>query len=308
MEAATIALLVLLSPSDAASEAASALEAAVHQSLGDVSIATVVDEPTARKAWLDGNGDFRAKYVAKIRWLDPSHSRIEVSWAQAALVILRDVTFSRKDSRFERGRAMGLVLVSILRTIPESGGPVVGEFGEIGAIAVCERANASNWAVGPGLVYSWQLPRSIQIQPFTTMQWGQLQSYWSLTFGLGALYEPLRSADGRWGLGTRLAVEIGRESAEHLVTTAHTSTSGGGEDDGQSKTTTTTTSNQTVSLWSPAIAGEIQGRLTIGSRFSVVLSLGVRWLAHSLSFTEKTSSTHYSTFRPGVGVGVGLAL
>jgi hypothetical protein len=120
MELAPLFLLLLLPPSDATGEMASALEASLHAELGDVAMAMAPDR-LVTPAMLEGdNPPYRARFVAHVTWAGRDKASIEVQSGHEAKGATpyrasRVVTFSPRDRKSERGRAIGLVIAGLLR-------------------------------------------------------------------------------------------------------------------------------------------------------------------------------------------------
>jgi hypothetical protein len=248
----------------------------------------------------------RARFVAKIAWATPNQASIEVLFASASPATkaspARALTFSPRDGKPERGRAIGLALAELLRELPGAAFtdplPAVAaapkadtgdgnRFG-IGGMVAVERARSGNWATGPVLSYGFGLGPAWSLQAAGRVAFGSADNYLDFGFGLGARWDFLRGARGRLGIG--LGGEMLRESAI-----------ADGED------------AKTATHWTPALAGTVSGRLKLWRSLRLVAGLELRAVMRSLEVTageEERSRTTYgfSRWRPGFALGLELTL
>src|SRR5512138_2120442 len=120
MPAATLFLLLLLPPADTTGDLAAGLQTSLREQLGDVAMAIVPDTLVTPAMWQGPGAAMRARFVARVAWLDQDRVRIELlaTQAHATPVSARDLAFAPQDSKPERGRAVGLALAELLRESP----------------------------------------------------------------------------------------------------------------------------------------------------------------------------------------------
>ena len=320
MEFATLLLLILLPAADAGTDMNAAIQATLYKDLGQVAIAVAPDSASSRKAWQEKNGDYRAKYVARFEWLNKRKARIEL-WRGTSVgkantrIGTREVTFSPVDATDERGRAIGLVIVQLLRELPEAdlimpkpkaevviveGAPPARPPSANSAVALSSftRPNSQDWAIGPAIVASIAVLPHVSAQAFASLGLGGVNNYSEIGMGLGAAYFPLQSANLRHGLGAALHLGLYRESAQNSVAVL-----------GSDHLSTTQ-----VNHWEIGITPEILGYISVWKSLQLY---GVAGLRHDTgTFQTKfvsgddnpiTSIYTYQAWRPSFSVGVGLA-
>jgi hypothetical protein len=211
-------LLILLPPPDAASDLASAVQAALYQDLGQVAIAIVSDEKSALSTWHDRTGDFKSRFVSRLVWKNPRTATVNLYRGQSKaaagdLVKTRDVNFSRADTSRDRGRAIGLVLVQLMRELP---GVLVENTPVVAAPAVApvsphlnafvvdmytERVSTENWGLGPELTVVHNFIPALQVRGFGLAIFGSQDSYTEFGAGAGVTWLFWRQAAGQRGIG-----------------------------------------------------------------------------------------------------------
>jgi hypothetical protein len=211
-------LLILLPPADAASDLAGAVQAALYRDLGQVAIAVVPDENSAQSTWRDPRGRFGSRFVSRLVWKNPRLATVNVYGGQSKatandLIKTRDVGFSRGDSSRERGRAIGLVLVQLLRELPgvADGKPPV----EAAAAALpvshhpnafivdmyTERVSTENWGLGPELRVAHNFIPALQVRGYGLAIFGSQDAYSEFGAGAGVTWLLWRQAARQRALG-----------------------------------------------------------------------------------------------------------
>ena len=298
-------LLILLPPTDAASDLAGAVQAALYRDLGQVAIAVVSDENSSQLTWQDRDGRFKTRFVSRLVWKNPRMATVNVYGGPSKatpsdLVKTRDVGFSRGDSSRERGRAIGLVLVQLLRELPGAidekkpveAAPAIAPISpHPNAFIVdmyTEHVSTDNWGLGPQLTIGHNLIPALRVRGFGLAIFGSQDSYSEFGAGAGVTWLFWRQAAGQRGLGLEGDAGICRG-------TVTTPGEGGG-------------SHGNVSgSFRAAATGyvHVSGSLFVGA------SLGLRALTSSLSYSfgddRKTYRSH-PLLRGYLSFGAGFSL
>ena len=222
MELGSLLLLILLPPADVASDLAGAVQAALYADLGQVTIAVVSDESRAQSTWQDRSGHFKSRFVSRVVWRNSRTATVNVYSGQSKaapgdLVKTRDVSFSRGDSSRDRGSAIGLVLVQLLREVP---GAIPGKtdgkkpIEPVPAVApvsphpntllinmYTEHVSTDNWGLGPELAVTHNLVPSLKVRGFGLALFGSQDSYTEFGAGAGVTWLFWRQSAGQRGLG-----------------------------------------------------------------------------------------------------------
>ena len=322
MEFATLLLLILLPAADAGTDMTAAIQATLYKDLGQVAIAVAPDSASSRKAWQEKNGDFRAKYVAHFEWLTNRRARVELWRGNSvdkaeARIGMREVPFSPVDDTAERGRAIGLVIVQLMRELPEAdlimpklkpevvvvegpGSPQAPPLldNSVGALMSFSRPNSEDWSIGPEIVASLTVLPHLSAQAFASFGLGGVNNYSEIGMGLGAAYFPLQSANLRHGLGAAMRLGLYRESAQNSVPVVG------------SEHTSTIQENH----WELGITPEILGYISVWKSLQLYGVAGLRrdtgtFQTKSVIGDDKpiTTTYTYQAWRPSFSVGVGLA-
>lgn len=299
MELATLFLLLLLPPADATGDMANALQASVRSELGDVSMALAPDR-LVTPAMLEGdNPAYRARFVAHITWSGKDKASIEVQSGREATTPYRAsrvMSFSPRDRKAERGRAIGLVLAGLLRdspptvlgtasappaAIPES----VPRGLALGAMFAVQRARAGTWPVGPIFSFAAPLTNALGLQ----VSAGVLASddTWQLPFVVEARWRFLRSHDDRKALALGLGAMVLRESS-----------------------TLSMEESENTSLWNVGGVANVSGYVTLGRSLRVLAQ--VEWQALARAMTARYSeepvrTMTFSRWRPAFALGLAYA-
>lgn len=308
MEFAKLLLLILLPSADAGTDMTAAIQAALYQDLGQVAIAVAPDTPSSRKSWQNPQGAFKARYVARFDWVAKRKARIEL-WRGDQVgkaknrIGMREVSFAATDATAEQGRAIGLVIVQLMRELPDSdlfppapaavaAAPVpppappanffVGRFN-------VEHARSGGWTYGPEVLALIRLSPRLCAQGNVFVGMDGDEGYTEVGFGAGVAYFPLQSTDLRHGLGVGLRLGAFREWVRE------------GEEDEVS----------TKIHWAPTVAGEVTGYVGIWRSLQAHAAMGLRGSTGELSFTVGEDSSRrtytYGSWRPAFSVGLGFA-
>jgi hypothetical protein len=308
MELASLFLLVLLPPADATGETAAAVTESLRSQLGDVAMAVAPDTLVTPAMWRGEKAPMRARFVVHLVWKEKDTARIEIfsqtSTADAdGLPKPRELAFDPKDSRSERGRAIGLVVAELLRESPASvlaaaNLPVNKAAAEpgspsrvvLGGMFGIERVRAGNWAMGPELTYDFGLTETVRLQASGTALFGSADQYTGIGGDVGVFWDFLCSERGRHALGIGLEVGALRESA-----------TGGSSDNSRS-----------VSRWDFVVGPSLGGRLTVWRTLRIVGEADLRATSGTMSLTfgeDNRRTTHsFSRWRPVLGLGLEFAL
>jgi hypothetical protein len=183
-----------------------------------VAIAVVPDEKSAQSTWRDRVGNFKSRFVSRLVWKNSRTATVNLYGGQSKadpnnLVKTRDINFSRSDSSRERGRAIGLVLVQLLRELPgviEAKTPV-----EVAPVVApvssrpnafvvdmySEHVSAENWGLGPQLTVAHNFIPALRVRGFGLAIFGSQDSYTEFGAGAGATWLFWRQAAGQRALG-----------------------------------------------------------------------------------------------------------
>jgi hypothetical protein len=303
MELAPLFLLLLLPPADATGEMANALQASLRSELGDVSMALAPDR-LVTPAMLEGpNPTYRARFVAHVTWSGKDKASIEVQSGREAQTATpyrasRVVSFSSRDRKAERGRAIGLVLAGLLRDSPPAvlgtapASPAVAPEPApkglaLAALLTVQRAKSGTWPVGPVFSFSAPFTDALGLQ----VSAGLLASddYWELPLAVEGRWRFLRSHDNRRALALGLGAVVLRESTS---LNSH-------EDNGGN-----------ASLWNLAGVASLSGHLALGRSLRVLAQAELQALARAMTLhygEEHLRTMTFSRWRPAFGLGLGYA-
>jgi hypothetical protein len=303
MELAPLFLLLLLPPADATGELASALEASLHSELGDVAMAMAPDR-LVTPAMMEGeNPPYQARFVAHVTWASRDKASIELQAGREAKSTTpyrasRVVTFSPRDRKAERGRAIGLVIAGLLRDSPPA---VSGSAAApapppaspapkglaLGGLFCVQRAKSGTWAVGPLLSFDSSLSDVLGLHLAAGFLAGS--DYWQVPLAAEARWEFLRSQDGH-GLALGLGAVLLRESVSLS----------GDEDHGG-----------TASLWNVGAVASLSGHVTLGRSLRLLAQVEGQALARRMTLNygeEPVRTTTFSRWRPAFGLGLAYSM
>jgi hypothetical protein len=293
MELGSLLLLILLPPADAGSDLAAAVQAALYEDLGQVAIAVVSDDHRAQSTWQDRGGHFKARFVGRLVWKNSRTATVNLYGGQSKaapsdLVKTRDVSFARGDSSRERGRAIGLVLVQLLRELPGvvvaktpvEAAPVASAPVAVAPVAThpnafivdmyTEHVSTENWGLGPEITVAHTFIPALQVRGFGLALFGSQDSYTEFGAGAGVTWLFWRQAEGRRALGLEGDAGLCRG-------TVTTSGDGGGSH-----------ANVSGSFRAAATSYvHVSGPLFIGA------SIGIRALTSSLTYSFGDDSKTY---------------
>ena len=312
MEFASLLLLILLPASDAGTDMTAAIQAALYRDLGQVAIAVAPDTASSRKSWQEANGDYRAKYVTRFTWSRKHKARVELWRGQGVgdpkdRLGMREITFSPSDATAERGRALGLVVVQLMRELPEADlgmpkptpqpvviveappAPTPSPRGHAAvALLSFSRAASGVWTYGPEIVASLHVLPHVSVQASIAFGQGSENGYSELGPGLGAAYFPWQSSDLRQGVGLGLRLGLYRESAQ----TGHEPP-------------------VTMRNWEVAATPQVLGYFGIWRQIQAHAAVGLRRDTGTFSTEVGDDSDRmrftYSAWRPSFSLGLGLA-
>jgi hypothetical protein len=308
MELASLFLLVLLPPADATGDTAAAVTESLRSQLGDIAMAIAPDTLVTPAMWRGERAPMRARFVVHLVWKEKDTASIEIfSQTSAAgadgLPKPRELVFDAKDSKSERGRAIGLVVAELLRESPasaldtailaahkaatEPGSPSRMVLGGMFAI---ERVRAGNWAMGPELTYDFGLTDALRLQASGTVLFGSADQYTGIGGDVGVFWDFLRSERGRHALGIGLEAGARRESA----------------------TWAASDNSRSVSKWNFAAGPSMRGRLTVWRTLRIVGEADLRATSETMSLIigeDQGRTTHsFSRWRPVFALGLEFAL
>jgi hypothetical protein len=301
MQPAALFLLLLLPPADTTGDMAAGIQASLRQQLGDVTMAIAPDTLVTPAMWQGSAAPMRARFVARIAWLDKNQMRVELLSAQATASHSRALTFAPQDAKPERGRAVGLVVAELLRESPAAAfatpGPTVAAVSApataparlaLGAACATERALTNHWAIGPKLTYDLGLGEALRIEARGMALFAGDQ-YSDLGFGLGARWDFLRSSQARHALGLAVGADGFRESVA------------GGEDN-----------HGTPSKWNAALVVGLAGRVTLWRWLRAVVEADFRVVSGGMTLQvgdDATRRTYEAAhWRPGFSLGLEAGL
>jgi hypothetical protein len=300
MQPAALFLLLLLPPADTTGDLAAGVQASLRQQLGDVTMAIAPDTLVTPAMWQGPAAPMRARFVARIAWVDKNQVRVELLSAQATTRHSRELAFAPQDAKPERGRAVGLVLAELLRESPAAAfaapAPAVAAVAAgaaaprvaLGAACATERALVNHWAIGPKLTYAFSLGETWRIEARGMALFAGDQ-YSDLGFGVGVRWDFLRSRHAGHALGLALGTDGFRESA-----------AGGEEGRG------------TPSQWNAALVAGLAGRLSVWRWLRVVAEADVRAVSGGMTLVvgeDMTRRTYEaSPWRPAFSLGLEVAL
>lgn len=301
MELAPLFLLLLLPPADATGDMADALQASLRSELGDVSMALTPDR-LVTPAMLEGeNPAYRARFVAHVTWSGKDKASIEVQSGRAAKVAApyrasRVMSFSPRDRKAERGRAIGLVIAGLLRDSPPA---VLGTAAApptaapepvprglaLGAVLAVQRARAGTWPVGPIFSFAAPLTDALGLQ----VSAGVLASdnTWQLPLTVEARWRFLRSHDDRQALALGLGAMVLRETS-----------------------TLSLDDSENASLWNAGGVANLSGYVTLGRALRVLAQVEWQALARGMKVRygeEPVRTMAFSRWRPAFALGLAYA-
>jgi hypothetical protein len=308
MELASLFLLVLLPPADATGDTAAAVTESLRSQLGDIAMAIAPDTLVTPAMWRGEKAPMRARFMVHLIWKEKDTASVEIfSQTSAAgadgLPKPRELVFDAKDSKSERGRAIGLVVAELLRESPasalatanlaahkaatEPGSPSRVVLGGMFAI---ERVRAGNWAIGPELTYDFGLTETVRLQASGTALFGSADQYTGIGGDVGVFWDFLCSERGRHALGIGLELGARRESA----------------------TWASSDNSRSVSKWSFAVSPSLGGRLTVWRTLRIVGEVDLRATSETMSLIigeDQGRTTHsFSRWRPVFALGLEFAL
>ncbi len=315
MHIAGLLLLVLLPPKDAIGDLATAVQQALQQELGDVTMAIAPDSVVTPAMWQGDDAPMHARFVAHLTWLGPNQASVDVRAASApSAAHARTLSFAAQDGKAQRGRAVGLVVAELLRELPPAafaGVPALAarkpEVARapsrlvLGAMAAAEQVRSGTWALGPEVRYDLGLTQALRVQAAGTIAFASLDQYTDLDLGLGLYWDFLRTRDGRHALGVGADADLLRQSAGGAGEKA-----GGGTGDEVSVTAV---------QWSAGFGAYLSGRVTLWRSLRLVGEAGIKGIANSLTLTvgeseyASTATKHaFSRLRPSFALGLEVAL
>ena len=304
MELGSLLLLLLLPPADAASDLAGAVQAALYRDLGQVAIAVVPDENSARATWQDLGGRFKSRFVGRLVWKDSLTASVDVYSGPSKatprdLIKTRDVFFARVDSSRERGRAIGLVLVQLLRELPSSA--IGNASAEVAAAPApdsipphafivsmdAERVSSGNWGLGPELSVAHSFVPALRVRGFGLVLLGSQDSYSEFGAGVGVTWFFWRQAarhralglEGDLGLCRDAAAPSGDSSASHATL-------------------------------SGSLRAAVTGYVHVSNRLFIGATAGLKALSNSLSYRfgeDPNTYRSYPLLRPYFSFGAGFS-
>jgi hypothetical protein len=303
MELTGLFLLLLLPPSDATGETATAVETSLRRELGDVAMA-IAPDTLVTPAMLQGEKPpFRARFVAHLTWTRVDRATIELvansqGDADHGYRAARELRFSPEDRKSERGRSIGLVVAGLLREIPAAalalkpsppvepaaaaGHPDVA----IGGMFAVERPRAGTWPTGPALYFDLPLGGPLRLRTTADVLVGE--GFLDIGTAADVRWRFLRSAGDRHGLASGLGILVLRESIS--VPGDH-----GGSTSG----------------WNLGLAANLSAHATIWKSLRVVGQAELRALARAMSLTygdDVPVTTRFSRWRPLFGLGLEYAM
>lgn len=301
MQVAALFLLLLLPPAETTGEMAAGLQASLRQQLGDVAMAIAPDTLVTPAMWRGPKAPMRARFVARIAWTGKDKLRVELLAAETGATGLpsRELAFSPRDDRRERGRALGLVLAELLRespasafTAPAAPMPIAAASATtphlaFGAAFATERAFAGHWAMGPKLSYGFGLGHALWIEARGVALFADDQ-YSDLGFGMGLRWDFVHGQDGRYLLGAGLGADVFRDA-----------------------TTADDADHGTPSKWNGALVASLASRLTLWRWLRLVLEVQVRAVSGGMTLVvgEDLAQRTYEAghWRPGFSLGLEIA-
>jgi hypothetical protein len=308
MELASLFLLVLLPPADATGDTATAVTASLRSQLGDVAMAIAPDTLVTPAMWRGDKAPMRARFVVHLVWKEKDTASIEIfsqtSTADSGgLPRPRQLVFDSKDSKGERGRAIGLVVAELLRESPASAlatanlaaNQATTDSGTtshivLGGMFALERVRAGNWAVGPELTYDFGLSETVRLQASGTVLFGSADQYTGIGGDVGVFWDLLCSERCRHALGIGIEAGARRESA----------------------TWAASDNSRSVSKWNFVAGPSLGGRLTVWRTLRIVGEADLRATSGTMSLIlgeDQNTTTHsFSRWRPVFALGLELAL
>ena len=302
MELASLFLLILLPPADATGESAMAIQAALHDQLGEVTMAVAPDSVVTPAMWQQEKSQLRARFVAHLTWKGRDRASVELVALAAAGpgdTVTRELSFASHDGKTERGRAIGLVIAALLRESPAStwlGARPVGAAASpahpgfvLGGMFAAERVRVGNWAMGPELLYDFSLADWFRVRASVRALFGGQDSYMEVGGGLGASWDFLRAQDGHHALGLGLRLEAFHEATNVAGDNA---------------------SND--STWNASVGPSLGGRITLWRSLRLVGEAALRTSLARMTLTVGEDSSRrtytYTRWRPILAVGLEYAL
>jgi hypothetical protein len=307
MDLTPLFLLLLLPPTDATGDLANALEASLHSELGDVAMAMAPDR-LVTPAMMEGeNPPYRARFVAHVTWAGRDKASIEVQStgeAKTPYRASRVVTFSPRDRKAERGRAIGLVIAGLLRdsppaifgtasTLPSAAPSAAAEpiprGLAIGALFSVQRARSGMWPVGPVLSFDASLSDAVGLNVGVGVL--ATDDYWQVPMAVQGRWRFLRSDDGRRALAIGLGVVLLHESMSQ----------GGEEDDGGN-----------AAQWNIGGVAGLSGHVTLGRSLRLLAQVEMQALARQMMIQagedRVISTTAFARWRPAFGLGLAYSM
>lgn len=307
MEFAPLFLLILISPADSASESTAAIQAALYQELGSVSIAVAADTPEARAPWKRKDGKVNSRYFSRVVWVKPHQATIQIwegngSDSEITPKVTRNITFAESDSMREQGRSIGLVIAHILQ---ESGETTVSASSNMVSISPATSRNAinasmdfltyrsSDVAIGPSLHANVDVRDYLWVHGFAYVLQGFVHGYSEFGFGTGVSWPVLSAIGSRYFIGPRLEAGLHREAV--ALKSEHSS------------------SNK---VWSVSFEALLWGTANIWRSLQIVAGIGARAQTSILKYkTEEEDSNGHeidvrhesSRYRFHASLGLGLS-
>ena len=116
MELASLFLLILLPPADATGESAMAIQAALHDQLGEVTMAVAPDSVVTPAMWQQEKSQLRARFVAHLTWKGRDRASVELVALAAAGpgdTVTRELSFASHDGKTERAGPGSVIYVAL---------------------------------------------------------------------------------------------------------------------------------------------------------------------------------------------------
>ena len=154
-------ILVFVEAQDVSTPLAEALERAAAEALGSGATVSVrpVDRATTHEALLAEGRQAGALAIARVSWAGARHvnARVELTIVATDHTVAEPLTFDESDPLPERGRALGLVVASLLK--PEAGRVVADTRG---AARVPDAATAAVAPPVPAAARLWALDAAVE--------------------------------------------------------------------------------------------------------------------------------------------------
>lgn len=306
MELATLFLLVLLPPADAAGDTATAVSASLRRELGDVTMAIEPDTLVTPAMWQGEGASIHARFIVHLVWKNKDTASLDVFSPTpangAGFRQNRDLAFATQDSKAERGRAIGLVVAELLRESPAAAltrfAPALDQAAAapgtpshlvLGGMFALEHVRTGNWAMGPELTYDFGLNRGLRLQVSGSARFSSADQYTGIGADLGVFWDFLRSEQGRHALGIGLGLGVLRESAVAASEDV-----------------------RTISNWSFVLDPSLGGSVTVWRKLRIVGEFDLRATSGTMTLTvgeDAYRTQHsFSRVRPAFALGLQYAL